>query len=100
MIPGLRRLVHLERGITPARLRGVRETASEWVAFLDADNLPASDWTSRRTARRDAISFVRPTDWAVLRPASVRSFGLKRIERGCSTRRPTRAGSRCRPCAG
>src|ERR1044071_5117755 len=44
MIPKLRRVLDKERALAPARLRGVRETAAEWIAFLDEDNLPARDW--------------------------------------------------------
>jgi glycosyltransferase involved in cell wall biosynthesis len=33
-----------EQGLTPARLRGVRETTAEWVAFVDDDCIVASDW--------------------------------------------------------
>jgi hypothetical protein len=43
-IPGLRSLLEHERGLTPARLRGVRETDAEWIAFVDDDNLLATDW--------------------------------------------------------
>jgi glycosyltransferase involved in cell wall biosynthesis len=34
-------------GLTPARLRGVRSTEGEWVAFVDDDCLVASDWIQR-----------------------------------------------------
>jgi glucosyl-dolichyl phosphate glucuronosyltransferase len=43
-IPGLRSLFETQRGLTPARLRGVRETDAEWIAFVDDDNLLATDW--------------------------------------------------------
>ncbi|MBV9774753.1 MAG: glycosyltransferase family 2 protein [Gemmatimonadetes bacterium] len=32
------------QGLTPARLRGVRETDGEWIAFVDDDCLLAEDW--------------------------------------------------------
>jgi glycosyltransferase involved in cell wall biosynthesis len=43
-VPGLRSLLETERGLSPARLRGVRETNAEWIAFVDDDNLLATDW--------------------------------------------------------
>ncbi len=36
-----------EQGLTPARQRGVRETSSEWLAFVDDDCLVADDWIQR-----------------------------------------------------
>ena len=43
-IPGLRRVVEPEKGLTPARRRGVLETDADWVAFVDDDNLLAPNW--------------------------------------------------------
>ena len=31
-------------GLTPARLRGARETTADWIAFVDDDNLLESGW--------------------------------------------------------
>ena len=45
-VPGLRRLVETTQGLTPARLRGVRESAAEWVAFVDDDCRVAPDWVA------------------------------------------------------
>lgn len=33
-----------EQGLTPARLRGVKITTEDWIAFVDDDCLPADDW--------------------------------------------------------
>lgn len=44
LLPGLRRVLETEQGLTPARRRGVRETSAPWVAFIDDDNLPEPRW--------------------------------------------------------
>lgn len=49
-VPGLRRVPEPEQGLTPARLRGVRETDGDWIAFVDDDCLLAPDWVRRATA--------------------------------------------------
>ena len=43
-IPGLRRVVETQQGLTPARLCGVRNTRSEWIAFVDDDCFLREDW--------------------------------------------------------
>lgn len=43
----LRRVREPRQGLTPARLRGVRETAGEWIAFVDDDCLLADDWVEQ-----------------------------------------------------
>jgi glycosyltransferase involved in cell wall biosynthesis len=43
----LRVVVESVQGLTPARVRGVRETAGEWVAFVDDDCLLAEDWVEQ-----------------------------------------------------
>ena len=40
----LRAVVETEQGLTPARVRGVRETSREWIAFVDDDCLLAKNW--------------------------------------------------------
>ncbi len=40
----LRMIRESRQGLTPARLRGVRSTAGEWIAFVDDDCLLAEDW--------------------------------------------------------
>jgi glycosyltransferase involved in cell wall biosynthesis len=48
------RIVHeTVQGLTPARLRGVRETTAPWIAFVDDDCLLEANWI------RAAISFAR-----------------------------------------
>lgn len=46
-IPTLRRVVELKQGLTDARLRGVKESAAEWVAFVDDDCMLAEDWLAQ-----------------------------------------------------
>lgn len=43
----LRTVVETKQGLTPARVRGVRETAGEWVAFVDDDCLLEEDWVEQ-----------------------------------------------------
>ena len=43
-IPGLRRVVETQQGLTPAKLCGVRNTRSEWIAFVDDDCFLREDW--------------------------------------------------------
>jgi glycosyltransferase involved in cell wall biosynthesis len=43
----LRTVSEPKQGLTPARHRGVRETTSEWLAFIDDDCLVADDWIRR-----------------------------------------------------
>jgi len=52
-IPGLRRVVESEQGLTPARLRGVRCTAARWIAFVDDDCMLADTWI------HSALEFAR-----------------------------------------
>lgn len=40
----LRTVVEPRQGLTPARVRGVKETRGEWVAFVDDDCLLEEDW--------------------------------------------------------
>ena len=44
LLPGLRRVLETEQGLTPARRRGVRETSAPWIAFVDDDNLLEPGW--------------------------------------------------------
>ena len=36
-----------EQGLTPARLRGIKESEGQLIVFVDDDNLPASDYLER-----------------------------------------------------
>jgi glycosyltransferase involved in cell wall biosynthesis len=49
-VPGLRRVLECEQGLTPARRRGVLETSREWVAFVDDDNLLDPRWLASAAA--------------------------------------------------
>lgn len=44
LLPGLRRVVESEQGLTPARRRGVQESTAPWIAFVDDDNLLDPGW--------------------------------------------------------
>ena len=46
-IPGLRRIVETKQGLTHARLCGINNTSSEWIAFVDDDCLLAKDWVEQ-----------------------------------------------------
>jgi len=46
-IPGLRRIVEPKQGLTHARLCGIRNTTSEWIAFVDDDCRLAEDWVEK-----------------------------------------------------
>jgi glycosyltransferase involved in cell wall biosynthesis len=52
-IPNLRIVSETVQGLTPARLRGVRETTAPWIAFVDDDCLLEEGWIP------GAISFAR-----------------------------------------
>jgi glucosyl-dolichyl phosphate glucuronosyltransferase len=52
-IPNLRIVSETVQGLTPARLRGVRETTAPWIAFVDDDCLLEAGWI------RAAIAFAR-----------------------------------------
>jgi glycosyltransferase involved in cell wall biosynthesis len=43
----LRVVVETKQGLTPARVRGVRETSREWIAFVDDDCLLEEDWVEQ-----------------------------------------------------
>jgi glucosyl-dolichyl phosphate glucuronosyltransferase len=52
-VPGLRVVGEPTQGLTPARLRGVRETTAPWVAFVDDDCLLDPGWLGA------ALTFAR-----------------------------------------
>lgn len=45
-IPDLRRVQEPEQGLTPARLRGVRDTTAPWIAFVDDDCVLDEGWVA------------------------------------------------------
>jgi GT2 family glycosyltransferase len=52
-IPGLRRVEESQLGLTPARVRGVRETLAPWIGYVDDDCLLRPDWVE------EAAQFLR-----------------------------------------
>ncbi|WP_217921325.1 glycosyltransferase [Miltoncostaea oceani] len=48
-IPGLRRVVEHTQGLTHARLRGVRSTHADWIAFVDDDCILDDTWVAEAT---------------------------------------------------
>ncbi|MHC5611058.1 MAG: glycosyltransferase [Nostoc sp.] len=47
LIPSLRRIVEKKQGLTYARLCGVNNTTSEWIAFVDDDCILSEDWVDK-----------------------------------------------------
>ncbi|MBH8563673.1 glycosyltransferase family 2 protein [Nostoc sp. CENA67] len=43
-IPGLHRIVEKRQGLTYARICGITNTTSEWIAFVDDDCVISEDW--------------------------------------------------------
>ncbi len=79
--PGLRRIVERTQGLTPARLRGIRESVADWVAFVDDDCIVAPDWVAEAlrfaAAHPEAGAFggrVLP-DWGVPPPPHLKRHG-------------------------
>jgi GT2 family glycosyltransferase len=52
-LPAMRWVTESRQGLTHARLRGVRETAGEWIAFVDDDCIVSSGWVA------EALAFSR-----------------------------------------
>lgn len=75
----LRYVLEPRQGLAYARQRAIKESRGEWVAFLDDDNLPASDWVQeavdfgRSHARIGSFGGRILGDYEVQPP---RSFGL------------------------
>jgi glycosyltransferase involved in cell wall biosynthesis len=46
-IPGLRRIVEKQQGLTYARICGIRNSTSEWIAFVDDDCLLSENWVEK-----------------------------------------------------
>jgi glycosyltransferase involved in cell wall biosynthesis len=85
-VPGLRTVREPEQGLTPARLRGVRHSTAQWMAFVDDDCFLRPDWIAQ------AIAFVEThpgigafggrvvLDWEVEPPRYVRAYGYSFAE--------------------
>jgi glycosyltransferase involved in cell wall biosynthesis len=95
--PRVRVLTGPNRGASAARNRGIAETASEWIVFLDADDLLVPDTLRRRLATAEATGAdVVVCDWQELLDrgdgtveGAVRSVDLAALEAdaetGCAT---------------
>src|SRR6516164_5456771 len=81
LLPGLRRVVESELGLTPARRRGARETSAPWIAFVDDDNLLDSGWLDaiaraiRKNPEAGGIGGRVILDWEEPPPNFVKGFG-------------------------
>lgn len=81
-LPGLRRVFEPEQGLTPARLRGVRETKAPWIAFVDDDNLLAPRWLAavgraiRAHPDAGGIGGRVVLDWEARPPGYLREFSF------------------------
>jgi GT2 family glycosyltransferase len=82
VLPGLRRVLESEQGLTPARRRGVRETSAPWIAFVDDDNLVEPEWLQaiaeaiRSHPQAGAIGGRVVLDWEQPPPDFIKSFGF------------------------
>jgi glycosyltransferase involved in cell wall biosynthesis len=78
-----------EQGLTPARLRGVRSTTGDWIAFVDDDCLLAEDWIQRAAefarAQPDCGGFGGEVvlDWEEPPPEFVTRYGWAFAEQQC-----------------
>ena len=85
-IPDLRSVREPKQGLTSARLRGVRSTTSQWIAFVDDDCFLQSDWIAQAIAFADSHSCVGAfggrvaLDWEVEPPRYVRAYGYSFAE--------------------
>ncbi|NEX91613.1 glycosyltransferase [Caulobacter sp. 17J65-9] len=81
-VPGLRRVLEPEPGVTAARRRGARETEADWIAFVDDDNLLEPDWIAGAAAaiaaQPEAGGFGGRIvlDFEVPQPAFLKGFGF------------------------
>lgn len=81
-LPGLRRILETEQGLTPARRAGVRATSGEWIAFVDDDNLLEPDWIAALAEaiadhpRAGGFGGRVLLDWALPRPHFLDTFGF------------------------
>ena len=79
-VPGLRRVVETEPGLTAARRRAVLETRADWVVFVDDDNLLRPDWVAELAAAirqhpdAGAVGGRVVPDWAAPPPPYVSAF--------------------------
>jgi len=82
VLPGLRRVLESEQGLTWARRRGVRETSAPWIAFVDDDNLVEPGWLQaiaeaiRTHPQAGGIGGRVALDWEQPAPDFIKSFGF------------------------
>jgi len=80
-IPDLRSVREPKQGLTSARLRGVRSTTAQWIAFVDDDCFLQSDWIAQAIAFAESHSWVGAfgggvvLDWEAEPPRYVRAYG-------------------------
>lgn len=66
--PRARHVREVELGLTPARLRGIRESAGEILVFVDDDNLLAPDYLQRASALLAEHPFLGVIGAGILEP--------------------------------
>ena len=82
VLPGLRRALEEEQGLTAARRRGIRETRAPWIAFVDDDNLLAPGWLTaighaiRSHPDAGGVGGRVVLDWEKPPPEFVKEFGF------------------------
>lgn len=102
-LPGLRRVLETQQGLTPARRRGLLETQREWLAFVDDDNLLDPGWLAGVAAAvhgRPEVGAVGGRvvlDWTAPPPPYVAEFGFCYAEQdhgtvGCAVQHLNGAG--------
>lgn len=80
-IPDLRSVRQSQQGLTFARLRSVRSTTAQWVAFVDDDCFLQSDCIAQAIAFAESHSWVGAfggrvaRDWEAEPPRYVRAYG-------------------------
>ena len=80
-IPELRSVREPKQGLTSARLRGVRSTTAQWIAFVDDDCFLQSDWIAQAITFAESHSFVGAfggsviLEWEVEPPRYVHAYG-------------------------
>ena len=80
-IPGLRSVREPEQGLTPARLRGARNSTAPWIAFVDDDCFVRPDWIAQAMVFAEshpstgAFGGKVVLDWEVEPPRWLRNYG-------------------------
>jgi glucosyl-dolichyl phosphate glucuronosyltransferase len=80
-LPRLTRIVETRQGLTAARQRGVRQSAADWVAFVDDDCLLEPDWiaaleaAAARHPEAGGIGGKVIPDWGRLAPRWLENNG-------------------------